>query len=578
MYAETNFPVILGTRLKYLVIISFLFCGLAPLAQDKYWVYFADKQNVEFDPYEYFHPDAIERRLKIDYPLDHFSDRPVAEHYLHGVIGLVDEVTFVSRWLNAAAVWATPDQIAKVENLPFVKQVDSETYDVFLATTEVKDSIRKEFEKRDLIRFQVERMGGHLFADAGYTGKGKTIAIFDAGFPMVDESDLFKHIRERNGIRATYDFVRKTEDVYRKISHGTTVLSCIAGIKNDSVYLGMAPGADFLLAITEKLLKEGSAEEEAWLAAAEWADKHGADIINSSLGYTRRNYFKRDMDGNTAIITRAANMAASKGILVVSSAGNEGNKKNWVMVAAPADGDSVLTVGAINPWSGLHTTFSSFGPSSDKDLKPNVTAVGHVMAYGQGEEKLEENQGTSFSSPLTAGFAACVWEAHPEWSSWQLQEEIEKSGDLYPYFDYAHGYGVPQASHFLEPSNGNWSTADSVFRIEIADNILQLWIREDLIDSDTLEQGRDFDVIRLSERINRHVYDYKKVKIDEEHPFSKRELFYFHVENDSNYLDEYSVFSVRENPVLTVNLDNFEGKTLRFHYRGYTETMKLEDE
>ncbi|MBL4702913.1 MAG: S8 family serine peptidase, partial [Flavobacteriales bacterium] len=511
--------------MKIYATILLLLITFGAMSQDKYWVYFTDKDGVTFNPEEYFHPKAIERRIKINYSLDHYTDRPVVHVYADQVAELAQEVKMTSRWLNATVVMAFPDEIDEIRNLAFVKSVEADQYEVTLCLSKEKDSVDKAFEEQDLIRFQVERMGGHLFDEAGYRGKGKIIAILDAGFPGVDKSDLFKHIRDRDGIKGTYDFVRKSKNVYRRISHGSIVLSCVAGILDDTVRIGMATDADFLLAITEKLMKEGVAEEEAWLAAAEWADKNGADIINSSLGYTRRNYFKKDMDGKTAVITKAANMASSKGILVVSSAGNEGNKKNWITVAAPADGDSVLAVGAINPWSGLHTTFSSFGPSADKELKPNVTTVGHVIAYDD-KNKMGETQGTSFSAPLTAGFAACAWEANPELSNWGLLKLIEKSGDLYPYYDYAHGYGVPQAYRFLKDSELPESFDDSLFIIQIEDNILQLSIREDCMIKDTLEQGRDFNIYRFTDRINRHIYDYKKVKIDEKHPFAKRELFY----------------------------------------------------
>jgi len=337
--------------------------------------------------------------------------------------------------------------------------------------------------------------------------------------------------------------------------------------------IGVAPEADFLLAITEKLMKEGLAEEEAWLFAAEWADKNGVDIINSSLGYTRRNSFKHDMDGNTAVITRAANMASSKGILVVSSAGNEGDKKHWMMMAAPADGDSVLAVGAINPWSGYHTSFSSFGPSADKELKPNVTGVGHVMAYGV-NKKVNETQGTSFSAPLITGFAACAWQAKPDLTNWELLKEIEKSGDLYPYFDYAHGYGVPQASHFMSAKNTRYTAADSVFSVKIDENSITVAVRDDFLPTDSLfaeELPLEKVAIKIQERLRHDRHE----QIDREHPFEKQELFYYHIENDSNYLDEFSVISVDENPILQLDIEDLKGKTVRFHYRGVTKELKL---
>jgi len=559
--------------LKGILTITFLLVATATFSQEKYWVYFADKDGVTINPEVYFHPKAIARRDKINYPLNHFTDLPVKQAYVDQVLEKVIKVKGTSRWFNAAVVIAEKEQINSVQKLPFVQRVESDEYTAMVCVSNEHDSIDGGFEKKDLIRFQVERMQAQKFALNGYKGKGKLIAIFDAGFPGVDDADLFKHIRARNGIKGTFDFIRNTENVYRKISHGSTVLSCIAGIKDDSVMIGVAPEADFLLAITEKLMKEGLAEEEAWLFAAEWADKNGVDIINSSLGYTRRNSFKHDMDGNTAVITRAANMASSKGILVVSSAGNEGDKKHWMMMAAPADGDSVLAVGAINPWSGYHTSFSSFGPSADKELKPNVTAIGHVMAYGV-NKKVNETQGTSFSAPLITGFAACAWEAKPDLTNWELLKEIEKSGDLYPYFDYAHGYGVPQASHFMSAKNTQHTAADSVFSVKMDGNLVTVAVRNDFLPVDSLfaeELPLGKVAIKIQERLRHDRHE----QIDREHPFAKQELFYYHIENDSNYLDEFSVVSVDENPILQLDIEDLKGKTVRFHYRGVTEELKL---
>ena len=229
-----------------------------------------------------------------------------------------------------------------------------------------------------MLEAQITSLEGHLF-DSLYTGKGIRICIIDAGFPEVDESQLFEHIRNNNRIIKTWDFKKNKPDVYRYNSHGTSVLSCIAGVYNGKK-VGMATDAEFLLARTERVTYEGIAEEEDWLEAVEWADKNGADIINSSLGYTKAAHFLEDMDGNTTIISRAANLAARKGILVVNAAGNEG-RSEWKYVAAPGDADSALTVGGINPWTGLHTSFSSYGPNARHHLKPNVSAFGHALGY-----------------------------------------------------------------------------------------------------------------------------------------------------------------------------------------------------
>jgi hypothetical protein len=244
-----------------------------------------------------------------------------------------------------------------------------------------------------------------------------------------------------------------------------------------------------------------------------------------------------------------------------------------MMMAAPADGDSVLAVGAINPWSGYHTSFSSFGPSADKELKPNVTAVGHVIAYGA-NRKVNETQGTSFSAPLISGFAACAWQANPDLTNWELLKEIEKSGDLYPYFDYAHGYGVPQAIHFLGEKNIRIAETDSIFNVKIDENSVTVVIDDAYLPVDSLfaeEIPHERVAIKIQERLKHDPHE----QIDGEHPFEKHELFYYHIENDSNYLDEFSVVSVNENPILRLDVEDLKGKTVRFHYRGVTKELKL---
>jgi len=246
------------------------------------------------------------------------------------------------------------------------------------------------------------------------------------------------------------------------------VLSCIAGIQKNGKMLGLATGAEFLLARTE-VETEPKKEEFWWLQAVEWADKNGADIINSSLGYGIDRYNYKDMDGQTTLVSKAANMAAAKGILVCNAAGNEGSRKSWIGIIAPADADSVLTVGGINPnlTNFKKTSFSSYGPTADGRMKPNVVAYGSANVAKPSENKYTTAQGTSFSSPLIAGFAACAWQTNRNLTAMELKSEIEKSASLYPYFDYAYGYGVPQASYFTENQQNE---VEKTFEITSNDN------------------------------------------------------------------------------------------------------------
>jgi len=202
-----------------------------------------------------------------------------------------------------------------------------------------------------------------------------------------------------------------------------------------------------LLAKTERS-GEYLIEEESWLAAVEWADLKGADIIHSSLGYTWQRYWTYQMDGKTTLVSKAAAMASAKGMLVVVSAGNEGELE-WRIISAPADSDSVLAVGAIDPQTGLQAAFSSFGPTADKRLKPDVMAFGScIVPTANG---LTISEGTSFAAPLVSGFAACLLQHNPQLTPFELRKLIRESGHLYPYFDYSHGYGIPQADHFFNP-------------------------------------------------------------------------------------------------------------------------------
>jgi serine protease AprX len=401
--------------------------------------------------------------------LHDISDYPVREDYVQLIAQHCDSIRSTSRWFNAIAVEATATQLDDINALPFVSRTQPMQHIAQLAEEKrpPQNTERKFTPLEEATLYsQTERMGYSLLRERGFTGKGVRIAVFDAGFPMVDEHPNFSHIMEHKRIVDTYDFVRKSKNVFRSNNHGTHVLSCIAGMI-DTIPMGCATDAEFLLAKTENAYVEVRVEEDHWIQSLEWADKMGADIVNSSLGYTVQFYFRTDMNGQTSIITKAANTAFSKGILVVNSAGNEGTSR-WEIIGAPADSDSVLTIGGIVPSLGYHTNFSSYGPTASYKKKPNLVAFSHTVTA------LGRNQGTSFSSPLVAGFAACIRQMHPEWPVQKLFDELEKSGDLYPYFDYAHGHGVPQASYFIHGASRSdtatftmhWNSNDEVLELQ----------------------------------------------------------------------------------------------------------------
>jgi len=460
---------------KVLVIIVFALFAITGVAQEKcYWVFFTDKNDTQFDPYAYFDAKAIARYQQCGADLYDISNYPLNESYVSAVNAYSTEVFGESRWLNAIGIEATDDNATLIAHLPFVARVQEIVSNGMLASTTSLQAQRSNLETssadccvvpprngkpQDLLTDQLKRFGGQHFVDKGINGKGMRICVMDGGFPKVNTHPAFKHLRDNHQILKTYNFPNKKEDVYGWSTHGTMVLSCIAGINEEGQMLGLATGAEFLLARTE-IDPEPFKEEVWWAQGAEWADKNGADIINSSLGYGKDRHWTKDMDG-TSYVAKAANMAVEKGILICNSAGNDGDNKRWMTIITPSDAENVLCVGGIEAdlKDYHHISFSSFGPTADKRMKPNVVAFG-VAEVAEPNGGYSSAGGTSFSSPLTAGFCACAWQTKRDLTALQMKAEIEKSADLYPYFDYAYGYGVPQAAYFtgdLKPAERSFN-------------------------------------------------------------------------------------------------------------------------
>ncbi|GAB3865836.1 hypothetical protein GCM10028824_05330 [Hymenobacter segetis] len=456
---------------------------------ERYWVTLRDKSGVRFDPARYFSPAALARRTRQHLPAFDATDLPVRPDYVAAITARVDTVTLVSRWFNAVACRATPAQAAALRALPGVANVEewplrnveiaahySTNSSVLLPASSPKPITANDYL---LARRQTAHLDGAALRAAGLAGHGMRIAVFDVGFRGLPEHPAFRELMAGKRIVATHDFLRNRDDVFIGGSHGTEVMGCLAGrlpsgfSGSPGLALGLAPDAEYLLARTEQLHRESYAEEEAWLAAVEWADRLGADIINSSLAYTEQRYFPEQMDGHRSLIARAANLAARKGVLVVSAAGNDGDD-DWVRIGTPADADSVLAIGGLDPETGLHVDFSSYGPTADRRPKPNLAAFGIVLTTtpGGGYERLE---GTSFASPLVAGFAACLWQQHRELTAMQVFQGLEKSAELYPYFDYAHGFGRPRFAHFA-PAHAAVSTVPT-FDFVPRDSLIAVIIR-----------------------------------------------------------------------------------------------------
>ncbi len=438
---------------KTISILCFMLTLAGLSAQNVYWVFLTDKAGTTFDPYSYFDAKAIERYNQCGADLNDISNYPLNGEYVSGVDAIATEEVGTSRWMNAIGVVATPAQAEQIEALPYVKRVQLIGGNMQLAWSYSAPEPADNPNVTDTnLTDQLLRMQGNLFREKGIDGKGMRIAVLDGGFPKVNTHIAFKHLRDNGQILKTWNFPNRKENVYGWNGHGTMTLSNIAGRNADGKDLGLATGAEFLLARTE-VEPEPFKEEVWWMQAMEWADRNGANLISSSLGYGKDRYYTKDMDGKS-YVAKAGNLAAKKGILVVCSAGNEGDDSHWKFIVTPSDADSVLCIGGIEHSlkSYEHISFASFGPSADGRQKPNVCAFAHTWAatpHG-GADRFEMVYGTSFSCPLVAGFAACAWQMNKEKTAMEMFQEIQRSADLYPYCDYAFGYGVPQASYFTE--------------------------------------------------------------------------------------------------------------------------------
>lgn len=507
-----------------------------------HWVFFTDKNGVDFDPFVFFDEKAIDRRVRNGLCLYDTLDFPVNKKYIAGVKSVTDQTDIVSRWFNAVHVYASDCEIDEIRSLPFVKSTIPAKMRLLVASFEKETGESSMFARSDtiLLRKQTEHMVGSLFHKNGATGEGVRIAVFDAGFRGVDTHPAFKHLRENNRIIATWDFHRERENVYASSMHGTMVLSAITGLMGEKP-LGLALDAEFLLARTE-IRREPLAEEKYWLAAVEWADQKGADIINSSLGYVFHRYFPEEMDGQTSLVARAATIAASKGILVVNAAGNQGNDSHWRIIVTPADADSVLTVGALQFPEMVRAPYSSVGPTADGRMKPNVSALGTLVAAGR--RNMSQPMGTSFASPLVTGFAACLWQMYPEWTNMEVFRAIEQSASLYPYYDYAHGYGIPQASRFFEQHH----------RLSMP----------------------TFDLIQENDSI--HIVVRKKIGANEinRETVAQNQYLYYQKRDPDGGIARYYVIELEGAELISIGMDSFlPGQVLRVHYRGHTAEMKV---
>ena len=423
----------------------------------RHLVYFRDKAGTPYtvaQPQAFLSARAVQRRTRQGIAVLP-RDLPVTPAYATQVRNTTGvRLLYTSRWFNAAVVECDAPALARLQGLSFVRnttQLNRLAQPATPAGPSPQQAAplapRTTATPADygLAYWQAQMIGAVAMHNAGYRGEGMQVAVFDAGFPGVDQMQAFASLRQEGRLLSTFDFVDKDRGVFEKNDHGTLTLSTLAA-NQPGLMIGTAPKASYHLCLTEDVTSEHPVEEANWLIAAEYADSLGVDVISSSLGYTTFDapsvdHTYAELNGRTAIGSRAATIAARVGILVVNSAGNDGNN-GWQYIGVPADADSVLAVGAVDSLL-QRGGFSSIGPSADGRTKPDLAAMGVRAAGLTPSNFVIRGNGTSYACPILAGMATGFWQANPTLTAQQVRQLLRQSGNQASSPDNFLGYGVP---------------------------------------------------------------------------------------------------------------------------------------
>lgn len=464
--------------MRYNFTFLLLLISFTVFSQEDAWVYFNAKPNSQafFDnPLIELSQKALDRRTNQNIALD-LTDAPLEISFVDQIKASTGiTVLAQSKWLNALHIRGTQSNINILKTLSFVSKVDFANKS--LNTTAKRFLETKESQTKDKLKTaidysygnsanQIQMLNGQVLHQQNFTGEGKTIAVLDGGFPGVNTAQPFANLRNNGKILGGYDFTNRNSNFYTGDNHGTMVLSTMGGYKENAL-IGTAPNASYYLFITEIDAVEIPLEESLWVEAAEQADALGVDIITTSLGYfgdrdnALYNHTYSDMDGKTTFISRAAEIAFNKGILILASAGNEGAQTEK-HIGSPADAVSVLAIGSVTA-SKLKSGFSSIGPSYDGRIKPDIMAQGTASVIADENGNIGTVNGTSFSCPIMAGMAASLWQAFPSKTNKEIRQMIVASADRYTNPDNNYGYGIPNFATSLSVDNFVAETAFSVY-------------------------------------------------------------------------------------------------------------------
>lgn len=476
-----------------LAILTLLYSINIAVAQTKivhkFAVFFNDKDTSLYDvnrPTVFLSPKAITRKNRQQIAITPL-DFPVDVNYLNAINQLGYKVHNASKWFNCAIVLA--DTKNAIDTLQKIKGVKSVNY-VGYGTTHLKPKSQVDLDERIAVleqkfdkKFEKNKRDSNVYGQGlkqaeinnintlhniGLAGKGVTIAVIDAGFLRANVHPVLKHAMSK--VITTYDFVDMEQNVFNDDEHGTAVWSCMAAMDTFN-FIGTAPLANYVLLRSEEANTEFPVEEFYWTIAAEFADSIGADIINSSLGYNAFddktfNYKLTDLNGKTAWITKAANIATDKGLLLINSAGNEGNTL-WRQVVFPADAPQVIAVGAVDD-KMRHASFSSIGSNKNKLIKPTLMALGENATVASDLGTIYQSDGTSYASPILAGGIACLWPVFMHLETQQIHHILKLSANYYYHPNRYFGYGVPDL--FLAHQFAKKYDKDTLLSVTILDD------------------------------------------------------------------------------------------------------------
>ena len=421
---------------------------------------------------------ALNRRLRQGIEVD-TTDLPVSDLYLQTLREAGLTIVTTSRWMNTVVVQSSvPAMETTLKTFPFVTDARLIWKSVSWGVDGFIEEIYEDTRSASDMRRQLRIHNGIQLHQAGYQGEGMLVAVIDGGFLNTDVISMINQ-----NVVGHRDFVTPDSDIFATHYHGTSVLSAMSA--NDFLQLqGSAPNASYWLLRSEDNESEYPVEEDYWIAAAEFADSLGVDVINSSLGYNRfddpsMDYTRADLDGNTAFITRGANAAFTKGMMIVNSAGNERNN-TWQTLIVPSDSPNVLTVGALNT-DMEPATFTSPG-FTRPFVKPDVVSMGQPTYIVHSDGTVGGGSGTSFASPVIAGLVTCLWQALPQLKNHELMDLIRKNSNQFASPDSLKGYGVPDfLQAYLTTDLRSDATSDSdEYRFYPMDQQGNIWCIDNL--------------------------------------------------------------------------------------------------